>query len=288
VTITTIKTLLAASPLPRLEAHLLLQHVLHVPRAWLIAHDTDTLPPAKIQEFLHWQDRRIQGEPIAYLLGTREFMGHEFHVAAGVLIPRPETELLVEQAITAIKTIHPLTHPRLPNSRPPRILDLGTGSGAIAISLALALPHAKITATDASPQALHIAAGNAARLNAAVTFHQGHWYDALPPDTPAFDLIVSNPPYIAEHDPHLTQGDLRFEPHMALSSGKDGLDALRHLIAHAPEWLNRNGQLWLEHGHDQSHAVRTLLHQRGFEQVNSLPDLAGIPRITGGGGCLAE
>jgi len=275
---TTIKTLLATSPLPRLEAHLLLQHVLHVPRAWLIAHDTDALPAAAIEEFLRWQNRRLQGEPIAYLLGVREFMGHEFHVAPGVLIPRPETELLVEQAIKVIKTSHPPSNPK-----PPRILDLGTGSGAIAISLARALPPAHITATDASPQALHIAAGNAARLNAAVTFYQGHWYHALPPDTAPFDLIVSNPPYIAENDPHLDA--LRFEPALALTSGHDGLDAIGHLITHAPTWLKPNGQLWLEHGHDQSHAVQTLLHQRGFERVNSLADLAGIPRVTGG--CLA-
>jgi len=270
----TIQTLLAASPLPRLEAHLLLQHVLNVPRAWLIAHDTDALPAAAVEAFLRKQTRRMQGEPVAYLLGRREFMGHDFHVAPGVLIPRPETELLVEQAIAALAT--------QPAHQPPRILDAGTGSGIIAISLALALPHAQIIATDASAQALAIAHQNATRLNARVTFHQGDWYHALPSDTAPFDLIVSNPPYIADDDPHLKQGDLRFEPPAALGSGSDGLDAIRHLISCAPAWLNPDGQLWLEHGYNQSTIVQTLLRQTGFSHIKSLPDLAGILRVTGG------
>jgi len=269
----TANTLLASSPLPRLEVHMLLEHVLGVPRTWLIAHDTDALTPAQTRDFLHRQARRLAGEPMAYLLGKREFMGHSFHVAPGVLIPRPETELLVEHALTVLAATQ---------SPPPlRVLDLGTGSGAIAISLALARPDISVTATDASPQALAIAADNAARLGANVTFHQGDWYAALPVGTPPFDVIVSNPPYIAGNDPHLAQGDLRFEPALALTSGADGLDALRHLIVHAPACLTRTGQIWLEHGWHQAQAVQTLLRQNGFQHIRSLPDLAGILRITG-------
>ena len=266
-----VKQLLAASPLPRLEARMLLQHALGVSRTWLISHDTDALPEAAVQAFLNLQTRRQQGEPVAYLLGEREFMGHCFQVGPGVLIPRPETELLVEQAQAV-----------LGQAKAPRVLDMGTGSGAIAVSIALAVPNASVTATDASPQALAQAQQNAQALGAPVTFHQGDWYQALPAHTELFDLIVSNPPYIAAGDAHLAQGDLRFEPNMALTDGADGLDAIRVIVAQAPQWLVAGGQLWLEHGYDQSQAVQQLLLQAGFTQVSSLPDLAGIPRATGG------
>src|SRR5690606_35701650 len=167
----TLRESLAASPLPRLEARMLLQRVLGVSRTWLIAHDTDALPETSVQAFLSLQTRREQGEPVAYLLGEREFMGHRFLVGPGVLIPRPETELLVEQAQAALS-----------HSSSPRVLDLGTGSGAIAVSIALALPTARVTATDASAQALAQARLNADKLGACVAFYQGDWYQALPPD----------------------------------------------------------------------------------------------------------
>lgn len=267
----TVKELLAASPLPRLEARMLLQHALGVSRTWLISHDTDAVPEAQVEAFLGLQTRREQGEPVAYLLGEREFMGHRFQVGPGVLIPRPETELLVEQAQAALS-----------HAKAPRVLDLGTGSGAIAVSIALAMPEAYVTATDASPQALALAQQNAASLGARVAFRQGDWYQALPADAGPFDLIVSNPPYIAAGDAHLAQGDLRFEPDMALTDGADGLAAIRVIIEQAPRWLAPGGQLWLEHGYDQAQAVQQLLRQAGFTQVSSLPDLAGIPRATGG------
>lgn len=269
----TVKALLAASPLPRLEAQMLLQHVLQVARAWLIAHDTDELPAAQVQAFLQWQQRRVDGEPMAYLLGEREFMGHGFQVGPGVLIPRPETEVLVEQALAVLAA---------QSSRQPKVLDLGTGSGAIAVSVALACPQAEVTAGDASAAALAIATANAARLGARVQFRQGDWYQALPADAGPFDLIVSNPPYIAAGDVHLSQGDLRFEPSMALTDGADGLAAIRTIVAQAPSWLAPGGQLWLEHGYDQALAVQTLFQAAGFAAVCSLPDLAGIPRVTGG------
>ena len=267
----TVKELLAASPLPRLEARMLLQHALGVSRTWLISHDTDAVPEAQVEAFLGLQTRREQGEPVAYLLGEREFMGHRFQVGPGVLIPRPETELLVEQVQAALS-----------HAKAPRVLDLGTGSGAIAVSIALAMPEAYVTATDASPQALALAQQNAASLGARVAFRQGDWYQALPADAGPFDLIVSNPPYIAAGDAHLAQGDLRFEPDMALTDGADGLAAIRVIIEQAPRWLAPGGQLWLEHGYDQAQAVQQLLRQAGFTQVSSLPDLAGIPRATGG------
>lgn len=267
----TVKELLAASPLPRLEARMLLQHALGVSRTWLISHDTDAVPEAQVEAFLGLQTRREQGEPVAYLLGEREFMGHRFQVGPGVLIPRPETELLVEQVQAALS-----------HAKASRVLDLGTGSGAIAISIALALPEACVTATDASPQALALAQRNAASLGARVAFRQGDWYQALPADAGPFDLIVSNPPYIAAGDAHLTQGDLRFEPDIALTDGADGLAAIRVIVEQAPRWLAPGGQLWLEHGYDQAQAVQQLLRQAGFTQVSSLPDLAGIPRATGG------
>ena len=267
----TVKELLAASPLPRLEARMLLQHALGVSRTWLISHDTDAVPEAQVEAFLGLQTRREQGEPVAYLLGEREFMGHRFQVGPGVLIPRPETELLVEQVQAALS-----------HAKASRVLDLGTGSGAIAISIALALPEACVTATDASPQALALAQRNAASLGARVAFRQGDWYQALPADAGPFDLIVSNPPYIAAGDAHLAQGDLRFEPDMALTDGADGLAAIRVIVEQASRWLAPGGQLWLEHGYDQAQAVQQLLRQAGFTQVSSLPDLAGIPRATGG------
>ncbi|MCB5363740.1 peptide chain release factor N(5)-glutamine methyltransferase [Pusillimonas sp. CC-YST705] len=269
----TVKALLEASPLPRLESRMLLQQALGVSRAWLVAHDTDELPEAAVQAYLQAQAQREQGEPIAYLLGEREFMGHAFQVGPGVLIPRPETELLVEQALTVLDE---LAHPA------PRVLDLGTGSGAIAISIALARPDAVVVATDASSEALGLAQRNAQALGARVVFYQGDWYGAVPDAPRSFDLIVSNPPYIAAQDPHLSQGDLRFEPAMALTDGADGLSAIRLIVAQAPAYLATGGQLWLEHGYDQAPAVRSLLIEAGFSAVRSLPDLAGIPRSTGG------
>ena len=267
-----VRNLLKTSVLPRLEAQMLLQHVLGVPRVWLITHDADPLEPALVARYHALAEQRMAGRPMAYLLGSREFMGHRFSVSPAVLIPRPETELLVETA---------LAHLEQGNGSQPRVLDLGTGSGAIAISIALACGNASVVATDVSDEALALARENARQLSARVEFLSGNWYHALS-GQPAFDLIVSNPPYISANDPHLKQGDLRFEPVGALTDGADGLDALREIVSGAQSWLTPEGALWMEHGWDQASAVRELLQRAGFKQVKSLPDLAGIERISGG------
>ncbi|MDS1140268.1 peptide chain release factor N(5)-glutamine methyltransferase [Pusillimonas sp. SM2304] len=258
------------SPLPRLEVHMLWQHVLQVPRAWLIAHDRDPLAPEAVTRFLALQERRQAGEPMAYILGSREFMGHDFKATPAALIPRPETELLVETALDYLR-----------ERATPRVLDLGTGTGAIAISIALACPAATVFASDVSPDALALARLNAQQLGARVEFLHGSWYDALAGHS-GFDLIVSNPPYIAAGDPHLAQGDVRFEPRLALTDGHDGLAALRAIVQGAGAKLAPRGALFMEHGWDQAQALRQLLRLAGFTQVASLPDLAGIERVTGG------
>ena len=268
-----VRDFLRETSLPRLEVQMLLQHVLQVPRAWLIAHDTDPIDETRTQQFLMLARRRQAGEPMAYLLGVREFMGHDFRVTPDVLIPRADTEVLVETAIGII---------RQQQQAPVRVIDLGTGSGAIAVSVALACPQAFVVATDSSAAALDVARLNARVLGAQVRFFQGNWYDALPSDTPLFDLIVANPPYIHANDPHLIQGDLRFEPSGALTDGYDGLRDLSILISGAGQWLKPGGALWLEHGWDQAHAVRSMLIGAGFKRVESLTDLAGIERISGG------
>ncbi|NYT59875.1 peptide chain release factor N(5)-glutamine methyltransferase [Alcaligenaceae bacterium] len=266
----TVRSVSQDSGLPRLEVHMLWQQVLQVSRAWLIAHDTDALAPEAVVRFRALQARRLSGEPMAYILGYKEFMGRDFQVGPDTLIPRPETELLVETALDYLK-----------DQSAPRVLDLGTGTGAIAISLALDAPNASVMASDVSTDALAIARQNAQKLGAKVEFLSGSWYDALVGHS-GFDLIVSNPPYIAAGDPHLQQGDVRFEPMLALSDGVDGLFALRTIVQGAGVRLKPGAALFLEHGWDQALAVRQLLQQAGFTHVASLQDLAGIERVTGG------
>jgi release factor glutamine methyltransferase len=273
--------------LPRLEARMLLCAVLNRTREWLIAHDTDHIEPAAAERFLQLVARRLAGEPMAYLIGWREFMGERFRVSPDTLIPRPETELLVE---TALAHDFSRTHPHFssitaaPGASPdaaPRILDLGTGSGAIAVSIALGLPAAEVTATDISEGALAVATENARTLGATVRFLQGDWYKALPAGE-QFHLIVSNPPYIASGDVHLQQGDLRHEPRSALTDGADGLGAFRIIAAGIAQYLKPNGALWVEHGYDQAQAVRQILRESGLRNVQSRTDLARIERISGG------
>ncbi len=267
---TQLLSLLQDVRLPRLEARMLLEHVLKKPRAWLLAHDTDTLEPAVADAYEALATRRLAGEPMAYLVGQREFMGHVFRVTPDVLIPRPDTELLVETALECVADL-----------AAPAILDLGTGSGAIAISIAMARGDARVMASDVSAEALNVAAGNAWNLAASVRFVQGSWYEAVPPGE-GFDLIVSNPPYIAQTDKHLSQGDLRFEPRSALTDGADGLQDLATIVSGAASRLKRDGALWVEHGWDQAAAVRDLLTAAGFTEVESRKDLADIERISGG------
>ena len=255
--------------LPRIDAQMLLLHVLGragADRAWLLAHDTDAIEPAAHAQFIALCQRRAAGEPVAYLTGRKEFYGLALQVDARVLDPRPDTETLVDWALHVIA--------QLPS---PRIADLGTGSGAIALALQSQRPTAQVLAVDASEGALAVAQANAQRLGLPVRFQHGNWLDGI---TGLFDAIVSNPPYIPAHDPHLAA--LTHEPLQALASGADGLDDLRTLIAQAPEHLAPGGWLLLEHGHDQAEAVSALLWAQGFAQVQSRNDLAGIARCTGG------
>lgn len=262
---------LQSSALPRLEAFMLWQHVLGVSRSWLIAHDTDPVSAEHVTAYEALSARRQGGEPMAYILGEREFMGHRFQVSPDVLIPRPDTELLVEHALTV-----------LAGQTAPRVLDLGTGSGIVAISIALARPDAQVYAMDVSEAALVIAADNACALGAFVQFCSGNWYDS-PFGSQHYDLIVSNPPYIHAQDDHLEQGDLRFEPQGALTDRSDGLSALRTVIEGAPMRLTGPlAALYVEHGWDQAEAVRDMLQHSGFEGTASFRDLAGIERVSGG------
>ncbi|AOA71309.1 peptide chain release factor N(5)-glutamine methyltransferase [Stenotrophomonas rhizophila] len=252
----------------RHEAELLLLHVLGRERGWLFAHATDLLDPATAEAFATLLQRRIAGEPVAYLLGRRGFWTLDLAVSPATLIPRPETERLVELALE-----------RLPEGVPLRIADLGTGSGAIALALASERPLAQIVATDMSADALAVAAGNARQHGLAnVAFRQGSWHAPLAGER--FDLIASNPPYIASDDPHLAQGDLRFEPATALASGHDGLDDIRLIIAGAPAHLQPGGWLLMEHGWDQGEAIRALLEGAGFVEVETALDLEQRDRVS--------
>lgn len=253
----------------RLEARVLAAFAWNVPLAWLIAHDTDLPSDAQTAQFQALLSRRLAGEPVAYLTGTREFYARPFQVSPDVLIPRPDTELLVELALA-----------RIPPNQAIDILDLGTGSGCIAITLALERPLARVTAVDHSAAALAIAQRNAEILNARVEFLTSDWFDALAGR--CFDLIVGNPPYIAAADPHLARGDVRFEPLTALASGHDGLDDLRRLTRAACAHLKPGGVLLLEHGYDQADAIQTLLRESGIPHPQSWADLSGILRVSGG------
>ncbi len=254
----------------RIEVQCLLQHVLQVARSYLLAHPERCL---STEEQTHYQEllqRRLQGEPVAYILGEREFFGLSLKVTPATLIPRPDTELLVELALQDI-----------PPAAAVRVLDLGTGSGAIALAIAHARPRACVLGVDASDAALSVAQENAQAL--ALTnahFVRSNWFAALAGQR--FELIVANPPYIAAADAHLSRGDVRFEPASALASGADGLDDIRHIVNRAHAHLQPGARLLLEHGYDQAAQVRTLLQQAGFDAVFSACDLAGIERVSGG------
>ena len=281
-----ITALLSRYVIDQREGQIILAHVLGVSRASVIAHPERRVDPAKAIIAQNLLARRVAGEPIAYLLGTREFYGRDFVVSAATLIPRPETELLVEQALARI-TGHLLSTSRtgasvtqLANPHP-SILDLGTGSGAIAISIALESPASHVVAADMSVAALQVATDNAQRLIAPVEFIESDWYAKL--TGRKFDLIVSNPPYVAGGDAHLSMGDLRFEPQLALTDDSaDGLRSIRAIIAGASAHLVPGGWLLLEHGYDQAVPCQALLLQAGFANLTSIKDLAGIPRVAGG------
>ncbi len=257
----------------RLEARVLAAFAWEVTPSWLIAHDTGPLTTGQIARFQGLLTRRLAGEPIAHITGRREFFSREFSVTPDVLIPRPETEWLVERALA-----------RIPSDKPLDVLDLGTGSGAIAITLALERPLARVTAVDCSGAALAIARENAATLGAVVKFLASDWFGAFMPSRVfagrRFDCIVANPPYVASDDPHLAA--LRFEPRAALAAGPSGLDDLARIIAMAPAYLAPDGWLMLEHGYDQGEAVRRLLSSAGFDTIETWQDLAGCDRVSGG------
>ncbi|VVE29790.1 protein-(glutamine-N5) methyltransferase, release factor-specific [Pandoraea capi] len=274
--IATVASLLREPGLPPAESRILLSHVLGWTRTQLITRDREPLAPETVAVYRALHMRRVAGEPIAYLTGTREFFGLTLTVSPSVLIPRPETELLVELALS-----------RIESRRAPRVLDLGTGSGAIALAIAHRRPDAQVTAVDRSGDALDVARENARQLGleTRVEFLESDWYAALPADGDGyapFDIIVSNPPYIVSGDEHLSQGDLRFEPVDALTDHADGLAALRVIVAGAPSRLLPDSWLLCEHGYHQAADVRALCSAAGFADVMSERDLAGIERTTGG------
>ncbi|MFN3984742.1 MAG: peptide chain release factor N(5)-glutamine methyltransferase [Rhodocyclaceae bacterium] len=251
------------------DARVLLRHVLQCPAARLVAHADERLDSADWLAYRALVERREAGEPVAYLTGTREFYGYPLMVTPAVLIPRPETELLIELALA-----------HFGDRAGVRVLDLGTGSGAVAISLARELQSADVVAVDRSREALLVAMANAARLGASVSFIVSDWFSALGGDR--YHLIVGNPPYVAATDPHLAEGDVRFEPSTALVSGPEGLDDIEEIVAQAPHHLEPGGWLFLEHGYDQASRVRGLLTDAGFAAIASWRDLAGIERVSGG------
>jgi release factor glutamine methyltransferase len=252
------------------DAEALLLHALGKPRSWLFSHSGDELEMDVQTAFDGLVERRARGEPVAYITGHRGFWSIELEVTPDTLIPRPETELLVELALQ-----------RLPLDETRTVADLGTGSGAIALAIACERPHARVTATDASLAALTVARRNAQRLAIAhVGFDHGDWFKPL--GDQRFDLIVSNPPYIEASDPHLAQGDLRFEPASALASGSDGLDDIRHIVHAAREYLAPGGWLLFEHGWNQGAVVRALLTATSYAEVFTAQDLEHRDRVSGG------
>jgi release factor glutamine methyltransferase len=252
----------------RRESELLLGHALQCDRAWLFAHADDVVDRVDCATFRALVERRVHGEPVAQLLGRWGFWSLDLRITRDTLIPRPETELLVEAALA-----------RMPTGCRLRVADMGTGSGAIALAIARERPDACVFATDASVAALDVARANAVDNEVGnVEFRHGDWYRSV--SDQRFDLIVSNPPYIAATDPHLQGGDLRHEPVQALASGSDGLDAIRVLIANASAHLTPNGWILLEHGHEQGEAVRALMNASQFSEVHSLRDLEQRERVT--------
>lgn len=267
----TIQSLFSKVRMDSLELRMLLEKALGFSRVKLITHADQALTDGQARAVSAVLSRRLAGEPVAYIVGSREFYGLSFEVNADVLIPRPETELLVDLALE-----------RLPTGG--KVVDLGTGSGAIAVALAFMRPDADVTATDVSVKALAVAKKNAMahlKKGRTIRFRQGSWFDALNGEA-GFDLIVSNPPYIHPSDGHLQRGDLRFEPVGALTDCVDGLSALNELVSRGPTCLKPGGWLLMEHGYDQSEAVVALLRRRGFDSVRSWKDLAGIDRVSGG------
>jgi release factor glutamine methyltransferase len=267
---------------PKLDAELLLAEVLHCSRTHLFTWPDQSLSAEQSAQFAQLLNQRLEGQPIAYILGQREFWGLSLNVNASTLIPRPDTEILVE---AALEKLHENRSPKTQqagstqNNPACRVLDLGTGTGAIALALKSERPDCEIIGIDFNPDAVSLAHENAQSLELAVTFLQSDWFGALQEAEP-FGLIVSNPPYIEENDPHLDQGDVRFEPLSALTSGQDGLDDIRMITAQAGAFLQPGGWLIIEHGYNQAAAVQQLFKIQGYAQVETRHDYGGNPRIT--------
>ena len=258
---------------PRLDARLLMQHLLGITHAQFLADPDRRLSGEELEAFLSLILRRERGEPVAYLVGEKDFYSRSFRVTPDVLIPRPDTELIVTLALKRLKTL-----------AWPRVLDLGTGSGAIAVTIACEHPEAAVLAVDVSSEALAVARGNADRLGGRVSFLQSDWFSALGDEQ--FDLVVANPPYVAARDPHLLQDGLPFEPDLALTDGGDGLSCIRRIVGDAPRHLLPGGWLLIEHGYDQAAAVRGLLGEGPYAEIATWQDLSGVDRVSGA--CLAQ
>ena len=258
---------------PRLDARLLMQHLLGITHAQFLADPDRRLSGEELEAFLSLILRRERGEPVAYLVGEKDFYSRSFRVTPDVLIPRPDTELIVTLALKRLKTL-----------AWPRVLDLGTGSGAIAVTIACEHPEAAVLAVDVSSEALAVARGNADRLGGRVSFLQSDWFSALGDEQ--FDLVVANPPYVAARDPHLLQDGLPFEPDLALTDGGDGLSCIRRIVGDAPRHLLPGGWLLIEHGYDQAAAVRALLGDGPYAEIATWQDLSGVDRVSGA--CLAQ
>lgn len=262
--------LFKVSDTPKLDAEVLLCHVLEKDRSYLISWPEKEIEGSQLKKFQHLLEQRQQGHPVAHIIQQREFWSLNFQVSNDTLIPRPDTELIVEKILN--------NHAELPAKS---LLDLGTGSGAIAVAIASERPQWNIIATDQSLNALQLAEKNALQHGINnIKFKPGNWFEAI--DDQRFDIIVSNPPYIAESDPHLNQGDVRFEPSSALVSGADGLNDIRLITQHARQHLNSNGMLIIEHGYDQKKAVHSIFEQAGFKDIQQHHDLAHQPRCTSG------
>ena len=256
--------------LDRLDAQLLIAHVLGTSREWVLSHSDRMLDRKQQQQLESLMQRRSDREPLAYLTGRKEFHGLELQVSAAVLVPRPDTETLVEWALALLRG-------SLAKRSTPRVLDLGTGSGAMALAINKDLPQCRVTASDSSPRALAIARANAERLSLPVEFVRSDWWSNLQGEK--FDLVLSNPPYLSETDPHL--GDLRHEPPQALVSGPDGYEAIREIVREAKAHMRPGAWLLLEHGCDQADEVRNLLRKHGFRDIETRSDLAGLERCSG-------
>lgn len=264
----------ANSPSARVDVDYLLQHVLKKDRAWLRINENSLLEDIQLSELNQALGKRMQGQPVAYLTGEKGFWSLDLAVNTATLIPRPDTELLVEMALE-----------KLAKNQEAAVLDLGTGSGAIALAIACERLHVKVIAVDASRDALAMAEQNAKKYTLDVQFRQGHWFEPVVGEK--FQLIVSNPPYLADNDEHLAQGDIRFEPYTALVAAENGLADLRHIIEHAPSYLASKGWLMVEHGWQQGAAVRELMQKNGFAQIKTQCDIEGRERATQGQ-CVAS